>query len=183
MFYIVYCDWYSVYVSWVSSITFSAFQVACDSMNKGFQSYIQRHRALRLAAIMVAPWFLPADIIYNYTLRYILYFFLNKKKELNIFYMQHRYKFLSAKRNIANVGWKWNNFANLSKEHVQYVSAACVCACHFYFMRFYLHSLLLSDLSGRHNIYERSICSRYSYKYFEENPNFVWSQTCKFTIK
>ncbi|XP_078332618.1 patatin-like phospholipase domain-containing protein 4 isoform X2 [Crassostrea virginica] len=46
-----------------------AFQVACDSMNKGFQSYIHRHRALRLASIMVAPWFLPADIVYNYTLR------------------------------------------------------------------------------------------------------------------
>lgn len=50
-----------------------AFQVACDSMNKGFQSYIHRHRALRLASIMVAPWFLPADIIYNYGLRILEY--------------------------------------------------------------------------------------------------------------
>lgn len=52
-------------------IIIPAFQVACDSMNKGFQSYIHRHRALRLASIMVAPWFLPADIVYNYTLRYL----------------------------------------------------------------------------------------------------------------
>ncbi|XP_061181319.1 patatin-like phospholipase domain-containing protein 2 [Saccostrea echinata] len=50
-----------------------AFQVACDSMNKGFQSYIHRHKALRVASLMVAPWFLPADIVYNYTLRVLEY--------------------------------------------------------------------------------------------------------------
>ncbi|KAL3842014.1 hypothetical protein ACJMK2_020087 [Sinanodonta woodiana] len=49
----------------------SAFQSACDSVNKGVTAYIHRHRSLRLISYCLVPWFLPLDIAYNFTLRFL----------------------------------------------------------------------------------------------------------------
>jgi energy-coupling factor transporter transmembrane protein EcfT len=84
--------WFMIFV-----IFFSAFQVACDSMNKGFHSYIQRHRALRLASIMVAPWFIPADVVYNYTLRYKCVTSLSDQEKEHKLLLVTVYTFIIAK--------------------------------------------------------------------------------------
>ncbi|KAK3101266.1 hypothetical protein FSP39_002246 [Pinctada imbricata] len=49
------------------------FQVACAHADQGLQSYIRRSPALRIASTLVASWFLPADIAYNFTIRILEY--------------------------------------------------------------------------------------------------------------
>lgn len=47
----------------------SAFQATFDSMNKGLIRYYHKHRSLRVMSALVSPWFMPADFMYNYSLR------------------------------------------------------------------------------------------------------------------
>lgn len=48
---------------------FLALQAACDSMNNGLSSYVDRSRALRVMSLLTVPWVLPFDIVYNWGIR------------------------------------------------------------------------------------------------------------------
>ncbi|KAL5006657.1 hypothetical protein ScPMuIL_015463 [Solemya velum] len=51
----------------------AALQTACESVNNGVSFYFHKYTSLKVLSLLVTPWLLPFDLVYNFCVRFLDY--------------------------------------------------------------------------------------------------------------